>query len=247
MPGRSNSSYGLICEQFVCNLCAFSSLHRIWFAASLPSVPLPAWHYQGPHMVQIKGQRGFPKCGRSQTTPFCWKSLGGSVCAALHGVKGGDYFWVVMGTPQEVQGHQQWDTAHVPSQGQLGTACKPSRLGDFILLPWLGRSTDLTSGHALGQLSYWETSFHCSAPTSPCSTLALLCLSTLLVLQECSGNHPGQVSLVGVLGQMAFYFLLPLRFNLVKTDKNVPNLSPRRKMLENMSLKGETSPNFSLS
>lgn len=175
---------------FVSSLC-------IWFAASLPSVPIPAWHYQGPYTVEIKGQEDFPKCGRSQAPPFCWKSLGGSVCAALHGVKGGNDFWVT-GTPQEVQGHQQWDTAHVTSWGQLGTACKPGRLGDFILLSWLGRSTDLTSGHALGQLSCWKTSFHCSAPTSSCSTLALLCLSTLLVLQECSGNQPpGQVFLVG--------------------------------------------------
>lgn len=37
------------------------------------------------------------------------------------------------------------------------------------------------------------------------------------------------------------------RFNFVKTNKNISNLSPRRKMLENMTLKGKTSPNFSLS
>lgn len=63
------------------------------------------------------------------------------------------------GPPQEAQGHQQRDTARVPSWGQLGTACKPSRLGDFVLLSWLGRGTDLTSGHALGQLSLGERHF----------------------------------------------------------------------------------------
>lgn len=192
--------------------------------------------------MQPKGQGGFPKGGRSQAPPFCWKSLG--FLSLLPFMGSSDDFWL-MGTPQEVQEHQQWDTAHVPSWGQLGTACKPSRLGDFILLSWLGRSTDLTSGHALGQLSLWETSFHCSAPTSPCSTLALLCLPTLPVLQECSGNQPRCLWLGMRLDGILFSLSLE-RFSLVKTYKNVPNLSPWRKVLENMSPKSERSPNISL-
>lgn len=82
-----------------------------------------------------------------------------------------------------------WDNSGVPYQGRARETppARQAAFGASSCCPgWADR--DFTFGHAPGWLSLQERSFHCSAPASPPSSLALLLLSALPVLRACAGD-----------------------------------------------------------